>query len=310
MSNSMLGDMADRIKAVAPASQVECDEPMSDHTTFRVGGPADLFVRPVSRGDFAAILKLCVESRVPFLVIGQGSNLIVKDGGYRGIVIQLGERMSRIAIAGDKLRAEAGAKLSDVARAAGRAGLSGLEFAVGIPGSVGGAVFMNAGAYDGEIGSCLSWCAVVDAAGEERVIQRTEMRFGYRHSILQEEQLFALEAEFTLTPGDLGGIETSMKDYTLRRESKQPLDLPSAGSVFRRPQGFFVGKLVDDAGLRGYQIGGAKVSEKHTVFIVNAGGATTNDVLTLIAHVQNEVFQRFGVQLHTEVRVVGEDLTV
>lgn len=302
-----LREIARELQAGAPNARIRLNEPMSRHTTMRVGGPADVFVEPGGPEEFVWLLAWCHAHGLPPLVIGQGSNLIVRDGGVRGVVLCLGESLSRVEIDGDAITAEAGVALKDLAGAAARAGLTGLEFAVGIPGSLGGGLFMNAGAYGGEIGPLVRWCKVASADGQVRRLTGAELRFGYRHSLLQDQPLFALEAALALKRGDPEAIAATMRDLTEQREAKQPLDLPSAGSVFRRPEGHFVGRLVDDAGLRGFRIGGAQVSEKHAGFIVNTGGATAGDVLALIAHVQEEVRRRFGVSLETEVRIVGEE---
>ncbi|MGE5623742.1 MAG: UDP-N-acetylmuramate dehydrogenase [Methanocella sp.] len=284
------------------------NEPMSRHTTMQVGGPAELFVEPAGQEELLRLLGWCRARELTFLLIGEGSNLIVRDGGFPGLVIRVGQGLAKVSVSGRLILAEAGVRLAELARTAAAAGLSGLEFAVGIPGSLGGGLFMNAGAYGGELGGLVRQCKVVTETGEVRCLSGGEMEFGYRHSVLQERPWYALEATLELAPGDPEAIAARMSDLTAQREAKQPLELPSAGSVFRRPEGYYVGKLVEEAGLRGFRIGGAQVSEKHTGFIVNTGGATAGEVVALIRHIQTVVRDRFGVSLEPEARIVGEDL--
>lgn len=302
-----LYELARELHLGAPAASIRFDEPLSFYTTMRVGGPADLLVEPARLDDAVWVIRRLRRAGVAHLVFGHGSNLIVRDGGFRGVAVRLAGGCARVEVEGNRLRAQAGASLSSLAWAAQRSGLTGLEFAVGIPGTLGGGLFMNAGAYGGELGPLVQSCKVLTAEGEVRRLAGRDLEFGYRHSILQERPWLALEATLALQPGAREEITGLMRRYTEEREAKQPLELPSAGSVFRRPEGYFVGKLVTDAGLRGFQIGGAQVSEKHAGFIVNAGGATARDVLALIAHVQETVRARFGVSLETEVRIVGEE---
>ncbi|MGE5509582.1 MAG: UDP-N-acetylmuramate dehydrogenase [Chitinophagales bacterium] len=302
-----LHELAQELHLGAPAASIRLDEPMSFYTTMRVGGPADLIIEPTRLDDVVWVVRRLRRAGVPCLVMGQGSNLIVRDGGVRGVVLRLSGGYARIEVDGNRLTAQAGATLGSLSRAALRAGLAGLEFAVGIPGTLGGGIFMNAGAYGGELGPLVHSCLVVSQGGELARLACSDLAFGYRHSILQEQPWYALEATLELRPGNREEIAALMRRYTEEREAKQPLDMPSAGSVFRRPEGYFVGKLVTDAGLRGFRLGGAQVSEKHAGFIVNAGGATAADILALIDHVQQTVRARFGVSLETEVRIVGED---
>lgn len=304
---SELQGLAAELQSLVPAAAIRVNEPMSHHTTMKVGGPADIFVEPSGPEEFIQLLRFCHTRHVPCLVIGEGSNLIVRDGGLRGVVIRLAAGLSRTSVLGNLITAQAGVTLGELARTAARAGLTGLEFAVGIPGTLGGGLFMNAGAYGGELGRLVRRCKVVSEAGEVRNLSGSELQFGYRHSMLQERPWYALEATLELQPGDPETIAAAMRDLTAQREVKQPLELPSAGSVFRRPEGYYVGKLVEEAGLRGFRLGGAQVSEKHTGFIVNTGGATASDVLSLIRHIQSAVRQRFGVSLEPEARIIGED---
>lgn len=281
------------------------DEPMSRHTTFRTGGPAEYLVVP-DMDTLPSVIAFCREKALPFTVIGNGSNLLVGDGGIDGVVIEIGKAMAEIQIEGTKITAQAGALLSAVSAKAASNSLTGLEFASGIPGSVGGAVIMNAGAYGGEIKDTLVSATVLTREGEIVKLAAEELDLSYRHSNLPELERIVLEAEFVLQEGDAAQIEATLADLKAQRTSKQPLEYPSAGSTFKRPEGNFAGKLIQDAGLRGYTIGGAQVSEKHCGFVINRGGATSADVLELIRYIQKTVSEEFGVDLETEVRLVGE----
>lgn len=282
------------------------DEPMSRHTTFRIGGPADMMFFPAMEQQIALAIRLALDYHIPYTVIGNGSNLIVRDGGVIGLVIALGERFSHISIENNVLTAEAGATLSKVAAEAQRAGLSGLEFVSGIPGTLGGGSAMNAGAYGGQLSDALIDARVL-IDGEIRTLTRDEMQMGYRTTLPLREGGIVLSARFRLQSGDPNAISERMRELNARRREKQPLNFPSAGSVFKRPEGYFAGALIEQAGLKGAQIGGAQVSEKHAGFIVNIGNATAGDVLTLIERVQKTVFEHSGVHLETEVRVIGEE---
>lgn len=297
------------IKALAAFSrpdQVFENEPMSRHTTFRVGGPADVLFLPESGEQVAAALNAAKESAVDALVIGNGSNLIVRDGGVRGLVIALGDGMSAIARDGDVVTAQAGASLAKVAAFAQAEGLSGLEFASGIPGTLGGGCAMNAGAYGGQLSDVLIDAEVL-LNGERRTLTNAEMAMGYRTTMPLREGGIVLSARFRLTSDDPEAIAARMRELNARRRDKQPLNCPSAGSTFKRPEGHFAGALIEGAGLKGRSVGGAQVSQKHAGFIVNTGGATASDILALIKIVQDEVLARYGVALETEVRIVGED---
>ncbi|MBQ3280940.1 MAG: UDP-N-acetylmuramate dehydrogenase [Eubacterium sp.] len=300
---------------------------MSDYTSFRCGGRADLLLIPDTIEELEEALREAgagSESgsalssdehgsngdagKASMLVLGNGSDTLVRDGGYRGTVIKLGDGFSKIEIDGDRVTAGSAALLSQVARAAAAASLSGLEPVSGIPGSIGGAVFMNAGAYGGEMKDVLeSVKALKISTGEIIEIPAEELDLSYRHSIFTESGDMILSAVMKLTPDDKDDIEARMKDYTDRRNDKQPLQYPSAGSFFKRPEGYFAGKLIQDAGLKGLTVGGAQVSEKHSGFIINRGGATASDILHLMRLVQNTVYDKFGVMLEPEVRIVGED---
>lgn len=286
--------------------RVLMNEPMCRHTTFRVGGSADVMFFPQSSEELQRVMALARAQGADVLVIGNGSNLVVRDGGVRGLVIVLGEHMARISVEGACLRAQAGAMLARVSAAAQEAGLSGLEFASGIPGTLGGGCAMNAGAYGGQLSDVLS-CATVLLDGEVRTLSRDEMQMSYRSTLPLRTGGIVLEAKFELHADDPAEIMARMKELNARRRDKQPLNLPSAGSTFKRPEGRFAGALIEGCGLKGARVGGAQVSEKHAGFIVNTGGATASDILGLIALVQRRVLAETGVALETEVRIVGED---
>ena len=298
--------LINRLLDFADATQILRDEPMSRHTTFRVGGPADALFLPESGEQVARALAAARDCGVEAIVIGNGSNLIVRDGGVRGLVIALGEGMAAIAREGDVVTAQAGASLAKVAAFAQTEGLAGLEFASGIPGTLGGGCAMNAGAYGGQLSDVLIDAEVL-LGGEVRTLAVEQLRMGYRTSLPLREGGVVLSARFALTPDDPAAILSRMKELNARRRDKQPLNFPSAGSTFKRPEGHFAGALIEGAGLKGRRVGGAQVSEKHAGFIVNTGGATASDILALICAVQDEVLARYGVALETEVRIIGED---
>lgn len=295
-----------QLQTIIPPQRLLTDELMSHHTTFRIGGPADFFVLPASVGEVAAVLDIAKRCEVPVIVLGNGSNILVRDKGIRGVVIKFGRDMGYVRHADATIIAGAGALLARVSRYAAEQGLSGMEFAVGIPGSIGGAVFMNAGAYEGEMSRVVSAVSVVCPDGRIQRFGKSESQFSYRHSIFQNNGCAICEVELSLHRGEHAHIHTKMGDYTLKRKTKQPVEMPSAGSTFKRPAGHYAGTLIDQAGLKGLQIGGAQVSMKHAGFIVNTGGATAQDVLNLIAEVQRRVYENFGVKLQPEVRILGE----
>ena len=299
-------EITDALMNICGRENVYRDEPMMKHTSFRIGGPADWFVSPETTGALSETIQFLKAGSVPYFILGNGSNLLVSDDGYRGVVIQIGKNMSDIVVSGTNVRAEAGALLSTVASRAAAASLTGMEFAGGIPGSIGGACVMNAGAYGGEMKDILTSVIALFEDGSVRKVPCGELMLGYRSSALMRNGAIVLEAELSLTEGDIGEIRATMDDLRERRVSKQPLDLPSAGSTFKRPEGYFAGKLIMDSGLRGYVVGGAQVSEKHCGFVVNRGGATADDVMTLIRHIQKTVLKNFGVELVPEVRFLGE----
>ena len=282
------------------------NEPMRKHTTFRIGGPADFYLCPHSAKEIQKTVAICREDELPYFILGNGSNLLVSDQGYRGVVIQLWKNVSDILVEGCRIRAKAGASLAKIAGEALEEGLTGMEFAAGIPGTLGGAVVMNAGAYGGEMKDILQEALVMDEQGEIFTLKKEELHLGYRTSIIKEKGYIVLAAALELKPGDRKEIKEKMDELKQRRVEKQPLDMPSAGSTFKRPEGYFAGKLIMDAGLRGFSVGGAQISEKHCGFVVNTGKATANDVLTLIREVQKRVRDKFGVELETEVKFLGE----
>ena len=283
------------------------NEPMKEHTTFRVGGAADLFLMPKDAAELNGCIAILKQQEIPFLIIGNGSNLLVRDKGIRGAVIQIYQRMSEIRQDEEIMYIQAGALLSTAAAKAAAAGLTGLEFASGIPGTLGGAVVMNAGAYGGEMKDVLVSVDVLTKDLEVKTISASELELGYRHSIIPEAGYIVLGAELKLQKGDSEAIRARMSELAEQRREKQPLQYPSAGSTFKRPAGYFAGKLVQDAGLKGKTIGGAQVSEKHSGFLINIGNATAQDILDLIAYCQKEVLEQFGVILETEVKIVGEE---
>ena len=286
--------------------RVFIDEPMNRHTTFRIGGPADYFLVPSTYDEMSAILKICKEADVPYFILGNGSNLLVSDAGYRGVIIQLFRNMGEITVEGTEIRASAGALLSGIAAAAKNASLTGFEFAGGIPGTLGGAVVMNAGAYGGEMKDVLKEVTVMTKDGDILKIQAENLELGYRTSIVKKAEYLVLEAVISLEKGDLEAIKQRMKELTEQRVSKQPLEYPSAGSTFKRPEGYFAGKLIMDSDLRGYRVGGAQVSEKHCGFVINAGNATAADVVKLMQDVSDIVKEKFGVELEPEVKFLGD----
>ncbi len=289
-----------------PAEQVLLNEPMAKHTTFRVGGVADVFVLPASIEELKYILDLVNHFSLPLTILGNGSNVLVRDGGIRGVVLSFGKPFSRIEVKETCIKAGAGATLGTVSLFAASRSLSGLEFAVGIPGSLGGAVFMNAGAYDGEMKQVVSSVTGVSHDGNIIRYRAEDMEFGYRHSIFQDNGCIICEVELSLRKGNPESIQEKITDFTRRRMEKQPLDKPSAGSTFKRPPGLFAGTLIDEAGLKGFTIGGAQVSEKHAGFVVNIGEATAADVLAVIDAVRERVKDKRGVLLEPEIRIIGD----
>ena len=297
----------DLFSKIYEESQIQLDAKMSEHIYFKVGGKVDILLSPVNREQVKETISICKENEIPFYIIGNGSNLLVKDGGIRGVVIKLCA-LDKIERSGNMIKAECGALLKDVSDEAINGGLTGFEFASGIPGSVGGAVFMNAGAYDGEISFVIKEAEVLDENQEVKTFSKDELNLGYRKSLVMEKGYVVLSATFALENGDKNSIQARVDELTKRREDRQPLEYPSAGSTFKRPEGYFAGKLIQDAGLKGFSVGGAAVSEKHAGFVINKDNGTAKDVLDVIKHVQDEVKKQFNVDLYPEVRILGEDL--
>ena len=298
-------EIVTQFQEIAGTEQVLIQEPMKNHTTFRIGGPAACFVRPQDAGQVERILHICRENEVPWFILGNGSNLLVSDRGFDGVIIQIYRNMSRIQVSGHHMTVQASALLSAVAKQALREGLSGLEFASGIPGTVGGAVVMNAGAYGGEMKDVVESVTVLDEEGAVRKLAREELQMGYRTSLVKKKGYTVLEAVLKLNDGDPAAISARMEELKEQRVSKQPLEYPSAGSTFKRPEGYFAGKLIMDSGLRGFRVGGAQISEKHCGFVINTGDATAEDVVRLIRQVQDIVYEKFHVKLEPEVRFLG-----
>lgn len=293
------------LEAAAGTDHIYREEPMKNHTTFRIGGNAEVFAAPDSADGVERVLQICREENIPCTVIGNGSNLLVGDRGVCGVVLQIYRNYASIRIEGTDLYVQAGALLGQTAAAAAREGLTGLEFASGIPGTIGGAAAMNAGAYGGEMKDVLVWVKAINRDGHVRQYAAEELELGYRTSRIQKEALVVLEVKLSLQQGDPVKIRERMEELKEQRVAKQPLEYPSAGSTFKRPEGYFAGKLIMDAGLRGFSVGDAQVSEKHCGFVINRGNATAADVMALVSQVQTIVEEKFGVQLELEVRRIG-----
>ncbi|WP_303219291.1 UDP-N-acetylmuramate dehydrogenase [Enterococcus asini] len=299
--------MKNNLPAIFPEIAILVDEPLMNYTFTKTGGPADFLAFPKNADEVRELVLYCKDENMPWLILGNASNLIVKDGGIRGLVIMLSD-MTDITVEEGLLTAEAGAKLIDATYVALDHSLTGFEFACGIPGSVGGAVFMNAGAYDGEVQTIFESCDVLLTDGSIQTYTKEDMDFAYRHTAIQELQAIILRARFRLVKGDYDQIKARMVELTELRQLKQPLEYPSCGSVFKRPVGHYTGKLIQDAGLQGMKWGGAQISEKHAGFIVNVDNATATDYLELIAYIQKTILEKFGVTLETEVRIIGEEV--
>ncbi len=299
-------DIFDAIKRIVPEEDILLLEPMSAHTTFRTGGPAEALIKISDAKQPAELIPYLNQIEAPYFIKGNGSNLLVSDRGYEGIVLEFGEKFQKINVEGTKIRAEAGASMAAIANQALKNSLTGFEFASGIPGTIGGGVCMNAGAYDGECKDVVETVSVLTERGEILTIRNGDMEFGYRKSILKERPFVVLEVTLELTPGDPEKIREKMAELNAKRREKQPLEYPSAGSTFKRPEGYFAGKLIMDTGLRGFSIGGAAVSEKHCGFIVNKGRASSADIYEVIQEVKEKVYDRFGVTLEPEVVFLGQ----
>lgn len=306
MSEKNTCNIYDKVVDIVGEENVHTDEPMSRHTTFRIGGNADYFVKPGNADEVAAVIVVCREYNIPYFILGNGSNLLVSDDGYRGMIINIMDNMDSVTVDGRIITAQAGAMLVRVSVMARDNALTGLEFASGIPGTIGGAVYMNAGAYGGEMKNVVKTVRAIDEYGRIYELDSEKMDFSYRHSIVEERNLIVLEVTLELEHGSREAIDDRMKELAEARRSKQPLEYPSAGSTFKRPEGYFAGKLIMDAGLRGYSVGGAQVAEKHCGFVINKGGATASDVVELIRDVQHDVDDKFGVTLEPEVKMLGE----
>ena len=306
MSEKNTCNIYDKVVDIVGEENVHTDEPMSRHTTFRIGGNADYFVKPGNADEVAAVIVVCREYNIPYFILGNGSNLLVSDDGYRGMIINIMDNMDSVTVDGRIITAQAGAMLVRVSVMARDNALTGLEFASGIPGTIGGAVYMNAGAYGGEMKNVVKTVRAIDEYGRIYELDSEKMDFSYRHGIVEERKLIVLEVTLELEHGSREAIDDRMKELAEARRSKQPLEYPSAGSTFKRPEGYFAGKLIMDAGLRGYSVGGAQVAEKHCGFVINKGGATASDVVELIRDVQHDVDDKFGVTLEPEVKMLGE----
>ena len=303
-----MDEIFEGLKALAPDITVLQGEPMKDHSTFKVGGPADFFVTAGSPESLLKVIDFAKEKKLPLLVLGNGSNILVKDKGIRGIVVSMpgARKFAELSVNGNVITAGAGVMLATLAAKAAEAGLSGLEFAGGIPGSLGGGVYMNAGAYGGALSDVIKTITVIDPEGNIKTLDAADCHMAYRDTRFMKTGEIICGATFELAAGNTDEIRARMKELNEQRRAKQPLEYPSAGSTFKRPEGYFAGKLIEDAGLKGYSVGGAQVSEKHAGFIINKGGAAAADILSLIEYVQEKVYAENGVRLEPEVRILGE----
>jgi len=304
--NSMISEVVvEALQKFVPGENIRLQEPMAGHTTFRIGGPADCFLQLENEEQLKKVQKYLNLIGVPFFVLGNGSNLLVHDRGYRGVILQIGQKMNEIVVQGSRMIAGAGATMIQAAHVALEHGLAGLEFASGIPGTVGGGVVMNAGAYGGEMSQVVTQVTVVNSEGETMELDNATMEFGYRSSTIRNSSFIVTEVTFQLEQGDREAIKGKMEELAAKRREKQPLEYPSAGSTFKRPEGYYAGQLIMDAGFRGFQIGGARVSDKHCGFVINTGNATAEDVRRVIAEVRKRVKEKFHVDLEPEVVFLG-----
>lgn len=297
--------MIEKLRQIVGADSVKENENMANHTTFKCGGNASVYIAPNSIDELVKVLEVLRQENYPHMVIGNGSNLLVKDEGYKGAIVEVDKKISEIDVRGEEMIVEAGAKLSKVATVAMENDLAGFEFAHGIPGNMGGAVVMNAGAYGGEMKDVLKWVKVVDKNGEIKTLENEELELGYRTSRVMKEKMIVLEACIKLELGIMGEVADVMALLMSKRKASQPLEYPSAGSTFKRPEGYYAGKLVQDSGMKGYRVGDAMVSEKHSGFVINCGNATSTEVIQVIKDVQAKVKEEFGVDLEPEVRIIG-----
>lgn len=307
----MYENFKEAVKEIIKEEQILCGESLAKHTTFRIGGPADLFLQPKNEDEISELVRFCNEKEIPFYIMGNGSNILAGDKGYEGIILHIGKEMSSVQFEQQEdgtvlVTAGAGIMLTRLAREAANHALTGLEFAGGIPGTLGGAVTMNAGAYGGEIKDCITWAKVITREGKQMVLNKEELALGYRSSIIQKKEWIVTQAQFLLKEGNIEEIRQTMDELQKKRKEKQPLEYPSAGSTFKRPEGYFAGKLIEDAGLRGYRVGDIMVSDKHCGFVVNVGNGTAKEVHELIQYVEQTVYDKFGVKLEPEVRFLGK----
>ena len=300
-------EFVDLFAEIYDANDIKINESLSSFVNFKVGGPADILLIPKNKKQVIKSIEVCKLKNIPYYVIGNGSNLLIRDGGFRGVVLSL-KAVDNITISGEVITAECGAMLRDLSNAAVKNSLTGAEFSCGIPGTIGGAIHMNAGAYNGEMSQIVESAEVINDKGEIVTLSNEELDFGYRSSIVMKKGYIVLSTKFKLVKGEVKSIKDLVNDLTNKRESKQPLEYPSAGSTFKRPEGYFAGKLIEDAGLKGFTLGGAAVSDKHSGFVINKGTATAKDITDLIKYIQDEVKKKFDVELHTEVRIIGEEL--
>lgn len=299
-------ELVKKLTSIMGEERVLINEPMSKHTSFKIGGPADIMIFPGSSPQLGEAVRFFINSGTPYMVMGNGTNLLVSDRGIRGVVVKIYDNMNNCSVDGEIMEIEAGMLISAAAKIALENSLTGLEFAEGIPGTIGGAVTMNAGAYTGEMSMVVSETEFMDAKGDTVTVCGNEHCFSYRSSIIQKTKGIVLKTRLKLNKGEYRDIKAKMEEFNFKRRDKQPLEWPSAGSVFKRPQGHFVGKLIDDCGLRGFAVGGAQISDKHSGFIINRGNATSEEVLKLIGHIQKTVAGKYSVKLEPEIRIIGE----
>ncbi|MCT4507288.1 MAG: UDP-N-acetylmuramate dehydrogenase [Tepidibacter sp.] len=297
----------DRLCEIMGGENILVDEPMKNHTSFKIGGPADFLVTPTDEKQLRDIIKYIKQENIPYFLMGNGSNLLVKDGGIRGIVVKIAKNYNKFEINENIIKAQSGILLSTLAKHISKNCYKGFEFASGIPGTLGGAIAMNAGAYGGEMKDVVSSVKVLNKKGEIVEISNEDMEFGYRTSLVTKENLIVLEVTLSLEKGNYEDIKNILDDLTVKRTTKQPLNVPSAGSTFKRPEGYYAGKLIEDSGLKGVKLKGAQVSNKHSGFVINAGGATARDIIELIEFIKKTVYDKFKVELNEEVKIVGED---
>lgn len=299
-------ELVKRLASISGEERVLINEPMSRHTSFKIGGPADVLVIPGEMGQLGDMVRYFAAEGIPYMIMGNGTNLLVSDKGIRGVVVKIYDNLQGFTVQGDMLEIEAGMLISKAAKLALENSLSGMEFAEGIPGTIGGAVTMNAGAYVGEMAMIAAETEYMDQEGTVITVKGEQHGFAYRTSIIQKTRGIVLKTRLKLTKDDPENIKARMEDFNFKRRNKQPLEWPSAGSVFKRPEGHFTGKLIDDCGLRGFSIGGAQISTRHSGFIINTGGASCEEVLALIRHIQDTVSREFNVQLEPEIRIIGD----